>query len=311
MPTLSSDVDLLTQFLDCPRPEESERLLERVVGEQAAPVVEAIVSFKVRSDPAGEDVRSDVLAHLIGRLRELKSSDDRETIRDFRAYAAVAAYNGCNEHYRRSFPERRRLESRLRYLLASHENLTLWVEPDGEWMCGRRERRGGEPTRKTICGDAVWARSRETARVVEAILEECTGPMRFEDLVEQVARHWSISDRPAPAENASVEIRLVRRDGLKALWSEISRLPLTQRISLLLNMRDEKGGAALTLLPITGVATLAQIAKILEMSVEELAQLWNGLPVDDLRIAERLRLNRQQVINLRRSARERLKRALA
>jgi hypothetical protein len=83
-------------------------------------------------------------------------------------------------------------------------------------------------------------------------------------------------------------------------------LPLLQRASLLLNMRDEAGCAALTLLPATGVASVEQIAVTLQMSVAELTGIWNALPLDDLRIAERLTLTRQQVINLRRSARDRL-----
>ncbi len=312
--------DLFTQFLDCAQPEESERLLDQLVGQQAGPVVEAIVSFKIRRGAAGEDVRSEVLAHLISRLRELKSSHVQEktgeSIRDFRAYAAVAAYNGCNEYYRRCFPERHRLENRLRYLLGSHERLALWIAPDGEWMCGSDEWRGDQPMLKDSRGDAGWARSREAARVVETILAECRAPLRFDDLVERVAEHWSISDRPetpsneAPHEAASVETTLVQRDGLKLLWSEISKLPLPQRVALLLSMRDESGGAALALLPVTGVASLPEIAAMLEMSAEELGDLWNGLPVDDLSIAERLGMNRQQVINLRRSARERLRRAL-
>ena len=93
---------MLTRFLECPHGVESERLLERLIRDEAAPVVERVVSYKVRGGP-GEDVRGDVLADLIARLRELKDSDDGESIRDFRAYSAVAAYNGCNQYYRRCF----------------------------------------------------------------------------------------------------------------------------------------------------------------------------------------------------------------
>ena len=42
------------------------------------------------------------------------------------------------------------------------------------------------------------------------------------------------------------------------------------------------------------------------MSVDELTRVWNGLPLDDLKIAARLGLNRQRVIDLRRTARQRL-----
>ena len=174
----------------------------------------------------------------------------------------------------------------------------------------------GETTGRSD-GPAVSENSGEAVHLVETILEEHGAPMRFDDLVERVARHWGVSDWPSAAgsdraeQTISVETRLMQRDGLRLLWQEISRLPLAQRISLLLNMREEGGGAALTLLPLTGIATVGEIAAMLEMPEAELAEMWPGLPADDSRIAARLRLNRQQVINLRRSARERLKRRVA
>ena len=113
--------NLLPQFLECSDPDESERLLEKLVQEQAAPIVERVVWSKIRVAIA-EDIRSEVIADLISRLRELKESGDRDTIRDFRAYCAVAAYHGCDKYYRRAFPQRHRLENQLRYLLGKHES---------------------------------------------------------------------------------------------------------------------------------------------------------------------------------------------
>jgi hypothetical protein len=302
---------LLRQFLDCSDAREAERLLERLVQEQAAPIVEKIVSSRIRG-AIGEDVRSDVLADLISRLRELKEAGDRETIRDFRAYSAVSAYHGCDKYYRRAFPQRFRLENQLRYLLGKHVRLAIWVAPDGEWICGNKAWRRQQPRVIADRGDASWVSSREASRLVERILDECSAPLPFTDLVERVAKHWRISDKRELrgvdlAHHApSVETKLAQRGWLKRVWSEIAGLPRAQRISLLLNLRDERGEAALTLLPATGVASVAQIASAVEMSVEELNRVWNGLPLDDLRIAARLGLNRQRVIDLRRSARQRL-----
>lgn len=305
----------LAQFLDCSDPDESERLLERLVEEQALPVVEKVVGSKIRG-ATGEDVRSEVLADLIARLRELKAAGDRETIRDFRAYSAVAAYHGCDKYYRRAFPQRFRLENQLRYLLGKHVRLEIWVAPDGEWICGNKSRKKGQPRlesiEKTDHVDATWASSREATRLIERILDESSTPLPFNDLVERVAKHWRISDKhelrsaDLAHQGPSVETKLTQRAWLKRVWSEIGGLPRAQRISLLLNLRDERGDAALTLLPMTGVASLAQIAAAVEMSVEELTRVWKGLPLDDLRIAARLGLNRQRVIDLRRSARQRL-----
>ena len=47
---------------------------------------------------------------------------------------------------------------------------------------------------------------------------------------------------------------------------------------------------------------------MLEMPPGELVRIWNDLPLEDQRIGQRLGLDRQRVINLRKSARERLNR---
>ena len=57
-----------------------------------------------------------------------------------------------------------------------------------------------------------------------------------------------------------------------------------------------------------GVATFREVAAALEIGPEELAELWNRLPLEDLEIAARLGLDRQQVINLRSTARQKLAR---
>jgi hypothetical protein len=78
----------------------------------------------------------------------------------------------------------------------------------------------------------------------------------------------------------------------------------------LLNLRDENGGTALVLLPMLRIASIQQIAEATEMTAEELASLWNKLPLEDALIGERLGATRQQVANLRKCARERLSRRL-
>src|SRR6185369_8303674 len=67
------------------------------------------------------------------------------------------------------------------------------------------------------------------------------------------------------------------------------------------------GAGMLWLLPVLGVATLREIARVLEIPDGEFASLWRQIPLDDAAIAERLACTRQQVINLRMSARKRLR----
>ena len=104
---------------------------------------------------------------------------------------------------------------------------------------------------------------------------------------------------PAPSDT------LAQRSYLARLWAEIRQMSPRHCAALLLNLRDE-GGSATDLFVFTGVASFRQLAEALALEEAELAELWPQLPLDDLTIAARLGLTRQQVINLRRSARERL-----
>jgi hypothetical protein len=97
---------------------------------------------------------------------------------------------------------------------------------------------------------------------------------------------------------------------LQRLWEELQELPFNQRAALLLNLRNAEGRGCVSLFPATGISTLRQLAQALEMKAESFAELWNELPLEDARIAELLGLTRQQVINARKSGRERLTRRL-
>ncbi len=79
--------------------------------------------------------------------------------------------------------------------------------------------------------------------------------------------------------------------------------------ALLLNLRDVQENV-ITLLPALGVASMRAISDALEIPYGEFLRLWNELPLEDAAVAARLGLTRQQVINLRKSARERLTRRM-
>jgi hypothetical protein len=166
------------------------------------------------------------------------------------------------------------------------------------------------------------------AAVAAAIVGWAGGPIALEDLVDRAAEVLGLADVPVqtwtgdsddegervpiadtlPDPGRSVLVALTDREELSRLWTEIQDLPVRQRQALLLNLRDGEGRGVVGLLPLTGTASLRQIADALEMGHGELAALWHDLPLDDAAIAGRLSATRQQVINLRKSARERLAR---
>jgi hypothetical protein len=90
----------------------------------------------------------------------------------------------------------------------------------------------------------------------------------------------------------------------------VRELPRRQRVALLLNLRDAGGGDMLSLFPATDLARPREIARLLELPLEELEALWERLPLEDREIAELLDATPRQVINLRKSARERLARRM-
>jgi DNA-directed RNA polymerase specialized sigma24 family protein len=117
-----------------------------------------------------------------------------------------------------------------------------------------------------------------------------------------------VKDGPGEAQAPVQLARLEQRQRLQTLWSEIRALLPQHRAALLLNLREAGGGNALALFIALGIATIDEVAAAAGLTVERLAEVWNRLPMDDSAIAEILGANRQQVINFRRTARERLAR---
>jgi RNA polymerase sigma factor (sigma-70 family) len=113
-----------------------------------------------------------------------------------------------------------------------------------------------------------------------------------------------------PAVEASLPQVLGQRSQLQTLWGEIRQLPPRQCAALLLHLRDDDGRDAVGLFPLTGTASLRDIARQIGLPAERLAEVWNRLPLDALAIADLLGVTRQQVNNLRKSARERLARRM-
>lgn len=172
------------------------------------------------------------------------------------------------------------------------------------------------------------------SEIVRAVFTHLDQPLELDELVNVAAALCGIKDQAPLYESqskiterdqgswlqvlteagadhsATLTDMLTQRQSLARLWAEIQQMSSRHCTALLLNLRDESGGSATDLLVFTGVATFGQLAAVLSITETELAELWPQLPLDDLTIAGRLGLTRQQVINLRRSARERLWRRL-
>jgi hypothetical protein len=151
--------------------------------------------------------------------------------------------------------------------------------------------------------------------LLRRLFEGATGPIAFDALVNSIAEILGIAADPVsvnvdvesiPSPAAGIEISIDRRRYAQRLWQEIALLPRPQRVAILLNLRDGRGNPVLSLFPLSGAASFAETAAILELSEAQLAAIWVELPWDDNAIARFLSRTRQQVINLRMAARKRL-----
>ncbi len=336
---------LLLQFIEATAEEQADLWLATIIDEHAVPIVKEILGsslrFYLNNNSAGStqdanDLFNDIITNLLSRLRRIRSDRAQGAVTDFRGYIAATAYNACNLYLRQKYPRRSRLKNRLRYLLSHDATFALWTNETSGLICGFaqwRDKDAAAPQRpfEKIRQDSVeWTQTAGLAGVgidraqlpslLNALFQSCEGPVKLDDVVNIVADICHVKDQPdepldtmtqLAAPTLDFEIMLEQQHMLALLWQEVSELPHRQRLALLLNFKDARGQDLVSLLPYTRTATIEQIAEAIDLPLEEFLRLWNKLPLDDATIAGLLGATRQQVINLRKCARERLERRMS
>ncbi|MGH9846159.1 MAG: hypothetical protein ACREEM_46250, partial [Blastocatellia bacterium] len=319
--------------------EAAESELALLIEAHIEPVIKSVIRFKLRLDSAGRsdeaDLAQEAMAQWLAELRKLAVGPDDRSISDARGPAATITYRVCYGWLRRRSPRRHALRNRLQYVLTRQAGLALWTGAGKLLIAGFAAWRGRAPAaserlRQLPDDEKFLARAgRPIANgqeaklndLLAAIFDYVGGPVAFDELLGVTAALLQVKDElPASTEedmggaelasSEDVAWQVEKRIFLQRLWEEVRELPLQQRAALLLNLREADGRGCLALFPATGVASLRQIAETLEIQPERFAELWPQLPLDDATIAGLLDLTRQQVINLRKSARERLARRL-
>ncbi len=316
--------------------------LERLVREVADPIISFVLRRQfhasLRSDDfsgANQDaleVASEIRIRLLPRLREAANGGGRLEIENLPAYIRSAAANACHDFLRKRYPRRLRLSNRIRYIIGKSGRFAIWHSKEGDLICGKADSQS-DPVETTALipedlasalaeiagGYSGFAGPAKVRALVDGFFEAHPQPVLFSLLVSTLADVLQVneSDQISRAEQVEYEIRDESPDvesryqdrmELVRLWEDLETLPVRHRTAVLLNLRTDNGDNALTLFPALGIVTIAGIAESLELSPDELAEIWDRLPLDDLTIAEKLGLTRQQVINLRQSARAFLKR---
>lgn len=312
---------------------EEAAALARLNSEEIEPIIRRGIGYKLRfyrpqrERPEFEEIYNDIQLRLLNRLRALKQDRDQKQIVNLRGYVARVTRNTCDEYLRHRYPLRRSLKDKVRHHLLSHSEFTLWEDMDHNWLAGLS---GWQKLERSTVGDLqerlrmewqmVDVRRLQLHDLLTTIFEVTHAPLELDELTALVAGFWGIEDHQAESLNADTDVPFERQVGvdtnlaaiteqrqlLQRLWGEICQLPRRQRVALLLNLKNPHGINVITLLPATGIATFEQIAQALEIPPAEFEELWADLPLDDLHLAAYLGATRQQVINLRKTARERL-----
>lgn len=310
--------------------EDIARELESIEASVIRPIVRRKLSVTLLPGDTGS--RNQDALELVGDIRLRLFTEMRgrtgspyNTIRDVSAYAAKVAFNACHNHFRERYPRRVSLRNKLKYLLLHHATLSLWRDPANGWVCGLAAWEGRTDVVDSVHESDLLRIGEEresSAKILTKYFLNCSAPVPFDELVNRAAEANGVADPvevPAELNDTAfpltdkalrVDKLLELRSRLGSLWASVLGLPPAHRKALLLNLRDEGGDNLLAALPLTGTATIRDIADSLEMDFEELAEVWNSLPWDDNTIAGHLGVTRQQVINLRQTARAKLVRTL-
>jgi DNA-directed RNA polymerase specialized sigma24 family protein len=336
MPSTQNDPSL-RDFLEATTDREAQRALEALLTGESESQSRDTVARQLGRSRWMTDHLDDVLAELrVGLTQKLWSlrAGVGEPVENFRAYFTTAAKRTCYTFLRRQFPERTRLRNRIRYAVTHHAEMTLEEDVVGIWRC-RSTAITTAPqsgsTQALLDSPQSYALGHRFNRraalpaLLASVLSTCDQPVDFDRLVDAIAAVLGISDKPPARQDSSTGVNLLeqvpdpatpintlleQRASLEEVWQEVLALPPRQRTALLLNLRDPDDGATMPLLPAASVVTMTHYAAALEIPESELAGLWEALPLDDLTIAGRIGATRQQVINLRKSARARLARRL-
>ncbi len=332
--------EFYSDFMCADEDEKAAKCLAVLIDHSVEPLVKDIVRGKFRVSLQDSDDRSlnqnaldlvsEVKTLIVAKLSKQRNGNGFVPIDNLEAYVKTVTTNAANQYIRRRNPNRSRLKNQLRYLLSHDRRFSLWQSDDGAWYCGKNEYRNNINDPMSLAPDELRAKLEgvgifpERAALVDLVLGvfgHREGIFNFSDLVgmiyelRRLTEPVSIDDeflaerRSTRPEN-DVLNRLEQSAYISNLWREIANLPVRHRAALLLNLRDQNGDGMLTVFPMTRAATISQIAETLEFPLDEFVRIWNELPWDDLTIAEYLGLTRQQVINLRQSARASLRKRL-
>lgn len=332
-PKLSAD-ELLRLYLAAESAAECAKFLDLLIENHALSVIEKSLRTKFHSsknngfylsEPDFEDLCGESCLKLVEKLVAMRNDADAKPILDFKAYAAVVAYNVWNEFLNIGAPNRKSLKNKIRYALGKSVEFETWRENNeiyGGLISHKRHIKQISPENLTIRVEKEFADFRNAALpdLLFEILGKANSALKLNELTAIVARLWAIEDVRDVSldgfrENNFSAKSLRQSDfemrfELEQIWQEIRALPVNQRVALLYNLRDERGREMLFMFFNAKIASLREISEAMNLNLEDCAKVFPFLPLEDKAIAEKMNLTAKQVSNLRKVARENLRRRL-
>ena len=332
---------MLGPFLAARSESISDDLLRAIIDEHAEPIIRKILRSKLRvslnergtqQNQDALEIAGDLRATIISRLRTLRQNPNQTAIASFPDFVAIKTYSACVDYFREKHPQRWRLKSLLRRRLRQNPRFALWQAEDKRWYASfsGRQANGSEAEEPDASHSVSHSpdvklsdAQMKSDEFLSVLFERSGGPIGFDEVVKIAAETWHIHDPPTESIDTGcserdqftsseprVDLALEQRLFFEQVWREVCQLPVLQRAALLLNLRDSRDGGVISFLPFLGVASKEELARLLEMPYADFENLWSELPLDDFRIAQMFGITRQQVINLRKTARERLARRM-
>jgi DNA-directed RNA polymerase specialized sigma24 family protein len=315
--------------------DRSEQFGTDVYRNEVEPILTRYFAAKMHASMRADDQseRNQEALDLLSEAKvlTLKKLGGGGAIDDLAAYVRTVAANVFNQHLRRRHPHRLRVKNQCRYLLTHDPRYAIWRDDRNDLVCGPASAEGSAAQRGPLLSpeecSAIRARvvtKDETAAIIDivgAMLGDRQRVAALDDLVsavcevQQIVEAVEVPDDEGSVPEASSEKPsaldvIEEREFVGRLWRGVLTLPVRHRVALLLNFRGDDGEELTSLLATCGAASVRDIARALEIDEERFAEMWSELPWDDRRIASHLGIERQQVINLRQSAKQKLRREI-
>lgn len=323
--------------------QHAEPLIDKILGSKLSVYHRGYADRSEATDV--EDLHSEAVFRLIRCINQMRFEPVDYGIKDLPKFVSKITFNVYNHYLRLKYPLRHGLKKKISYLVKSRSQFDLWIEKKDKvagfasWKNVVFLQSDSKALAELAANRNVFMSSKLEGQspsgmplelLLNRLFEWAGHPIEIDALVKAVADLLEIKDHPnvdwvdglnsirhgeqklgySTADQTDKIKQIELCEYLVLLWREIKELPLRQRRALLLNLRDEKGDGLISSLSLCGIASPPEVAEVLEMGKEELVEIWNNFPLKDAAIAEMLGVTNQQVINLRKAARERLARRL-